>query len=1434
MAKGYIGKISAIVTVNTADAERAFNKSAADAQKFGANLQRTVSQATRDAGKSFDNIFTPLQKLQRAIQASKSANFNLGIKGLSAQDLERVERLTLAARQLAAPLGAASKQFDGLSFAVQRQFSPALERVTTELLQVRDRIQDGGRVGREEFSRLATEIDNVTASTSRLGETATLTKRLLSGGLEFSRPQAFDSINRLVEAQRGLSGLPASTRGSEEVNTLIRDARLAASQVERISARIERLNSEGLNIRVSQAGLDAASRRLEEIRRRTEAIVEESATGSSTDVSARLRNANAIRQAAEEEAAFRSRAADQAEREARALEQLTQSQNQLLRAEIDRRSGASARRNAASFDAATEGVLQAPQRNAEVLIGRRQRTVESVRDEIRQLDQEFQRLPEAARNALQGEAERLNAIAEAARTNGAGLGVLINAYERLSASVREAASEESRRRQAVNDANSRLVVLQDESAALSTRGATGGNQGPPLPPGFGGASDAGIGRSITDPARRLEGLRSSINSVNNQLEQLPASVQQRFIPAITEAEAQFRRLAASPAATVVAIERASAGVQRLAANARQAAAAVDFREQFGTPGAIIGNAQRQQLQGYTAQIQVLQGEIASLSARARGPAVAAIARLGDFIATAMERGTLETRQARREIELLTNDAVRATAAARGISQGALARTVARAGDVGRQGFANFGLAVQQAAFIVDDFFSVTGGLDQRIRAIGNNISQLGFVIGGTAGLVAGVAVSITSQLVVALIKWSNQGVETKDRVDALNDALSRQKRLAEDLAGAFDAVADAIERTGFSQQTKELRERQRLVDDIRKKSQAELRERVAGLDPEVQRERGIQAARERELNAAEDPGERVRLTRAIRASRERERAAADRAVAQPGATPQQAVEAATEARFRVREAEINLAARAAAASSPSAAAQEAIERRRRQDIERARAEADEFRRRNAAVVGGTRDPREQVRRANEVLDQQQKEIEQSITTGIASLFDGANAERRRQLAALEQARAQLEKDIFRAATNEVAIEATKTAIDAASRIGRAQETIAKAIGDGASGTSIALEALNQRLIEAENQLKRAQESGNLVGAEAAQKLINQINQETLARESAARSVAQFADVLKRISTSLAETVAGEARSAADQARRDANSSAAGERSGAERPGDRAFRDRRRERAEQQAREAEDRRDRVRRQNDLRRRLFEQQATAGELGKELQAAIRERDQAQQFLDSGQGTADDRAAAQNRRDRAQARLDRGFEDSASGRAARDAADRADQNAQMARQQEESIQRGRELRETPAQKAANEVGQSLRDLSNAIDEEQQAIIDSSNGLPTAQDRQRLLQLEQERDEAARRIVEDQSRAVAPAIFALADQVQNAVVQGPSRAALQVADVSTTEGARELSRLLRGDDAARNVNLVELQKQNQSLVKLIEEVGKVADKIGITLDLK
>jgi hypothetical protein len=160
----------------------------------------------------------------------------------------------------------------------------------------------------------------------------------------------------------------------------------------------------------------------------------------------------------------------------------------------------------------------------------------------------------------------------------------------------------------------------------------------------------------------------------------------------------------------------------------------------------------------------------------------------------------------------------------------------------------------------------------------------------------------------------------------------------------------------------------------------------------------------------------------------------------------------------------------------------------------------------------------------------------------------------------------------------------------------------------------------------------------------------------------------------------------------------------------------------------------------------------------------------------------------------RERAQlnARVDRAVSDDQGVRAARD-------DSTLIEEKQKSEIRGFELALTPAQRAGRELARGLNDIQSAVDRPEFAL-DPATGA-----------------QAQRRIIDEAMRQTAPAIFNMADEVMNAVVQGPSRAALQVNDITTAQGAAELNRLLRGDDSAKNQNLVELQKQSTALTELV-----------------
>jgi hypothetical protein len=374
-----------------------------------------------------------------------------------------------------------------------------------------------------------------------------------------------------------------------------------------------------------------------------------------------------------------------------------------------------------------------------------------------------------------------------------------------------------------------------------------------------------VGDDIEAPRRQLASLASGITSLKSQLDGLPDSIRTRFVPAIRDAEAEFIRLSAAPGTLPGAIDAARQRVQQLSAEATRATQAMNFSQAFGGAGAAglnLGLDQRA-LQGYSAQLQILQGAIGRASAEARGPAVAAFERFRNAVAAAFDDGNIDSAATRQRLAALRTEAVSAAAAVSGVRVGTLTRDVSRAGDVGRGGFDNFSLALNQAAFAIDDFMSSTGGLEFKLRAVSNNITQLAFILGGTTGLFVGLGAVIAGQAAVGLIKWANNGRSAEDQTKALNDALARQKGLVEELAQAFKSLGDSMSQgtrsagadkgTGFGKQ----------VSDIRNK-QRELREnRIADLDPGMQRGRADRNKLTKQLESETDPGRRVSIQKSI-------------------------------------------------------------------------------------------------------------------------------------------------------------------------------------------------------------------------------------------------------------------------------------------------------------------------------------------------------------------------------------------------------------------------------------------------------------------------------------------------------------------------------------------------------------------------------------------
>jgi len=1295
MANGYIGKISAVVTANTSDLSRKLQGAVKDVDRFAQTLNRAVSASAQQATASLEKIFTPLQRLERKLQAALQLNLRTD------DEVRKIQSLVSVAEQINKPLERAAGSFSKLSLEVQGAFLPALNRAQESVVLLNRGVNETGSVSARAFGIVEKSVSRAAAAIQRLGEA----QQFASSGpradsLAFADPRVFQSLRSSAVIRQQASQLPESALADGRVARQVGNLSAVDNRIAEARARIESIQARP---RVDATELAAARKELDRLLASAERI--RAGIQIRLDAQKAIADANTLKQSLD---AIRS-------------------QQQF--------------RSTGQF----QNIEQAK---------------ESLQEAIALQD----RLTAGQRAALQpATSVAINAIESASATGN--FGAAKAAIDQIRQSAESGIS-----------LNLQAGAAQKAATELAT---TIGNI----------RENADF--VITGRPQNFDQVQAELNRVLGTLERLDATERaaqgirvQAVIDAIGKGEID---------AAIVALDdlkEKSGEAISIQVDAKQAKDRIDaLAESWARALSGIPASTRQ----VDAEFQAIIGRISRLDL---GQRVGLEGLVKDFQASvAAGRPLIEQYE-----KLLALSAAVNKLDGRGVGP---------IGDVGRFGADRLQLGLQQAAFAVDDFFSVTGDLQQRLRAVGNNITQLGFLIGGTEGLFLSLGAVIGLQAIVQLEKYANANLDAADRVKALNDALTRQKSIVESLAEAYRSIADAVAGSGLSGESRDLRERNKLVDDLRKKQNEQQRERVAGLNRDVQRERGIQAARQRELEAAADPGERVRLEREIRRSRERERIAADAAISRPGATAAQAVEAAADARFRADAAAIEARARqAASAAGPGGQGQAAAEFQRQRELAAAEARRSEFARVGIGRVQGAGDARAQAAEANRIIDEAQQEIANSITTGFIGFFDGANQERRAQLARLEEERAQLEKDIFRSATNEVAIEATKTAIAASAEIGAALQLLTDSLGSpAASSIGRQLEALTNSILAAERRIEAAQKTGDIGAAEAARAQIEAADAQKNALISAANSVVAFAETLDRISTQLANTVAQEARSAADQARRDSNAAQAR----ADRLGnpladaDADFARRQRRRMDEDARRAEDRAAEVASRNSRARDDFERDARRGGLGAEMQRLIRERDAIDAVLRGDIAASDEqRQEARRRRDEIDSRLGRQFEGSPAGREARDRADKADREQAARAQREDDIRRGRELSMSPAEQAGRKLADDLRALQAARDE----------AVAAGGDRAKL-----NKDFAAdrQRIVDDSFRSAAPAIFALADAVQNAILQGPSRKALDVTDVSTVEGARELNRLIRGDDASRDQNLVELQKQSQALDELV-----------------
>jgi len=749
-------------------------------------------------------------------------------------------------------------------------------------------------------------------------------------------------------------------------------------------------------------------------------------------------------------------------------------------------------------------------------------------------------------------------------------------------------------------------------------------------------------KKLIEKERRAKQVEEEISSAEQERAKKKKRTDDEEIQALIKREQAAKRLAA-------AADQQQAKEAQIVNRRKQIAD--EFASRSSAEGLAL-DLDSSELSSAQAKLNVLRQTLSKLSSSEAAAAEAAVSRLGSAVSSAMANGTIRTAETRREIERLTQEAVEASAAAANINPRSLSRSVARAGDVGRRGFDKFSLALNQAAFAIDDFFSSTGGLEFKIRAVQNNLTQLGFVLDGTRGLFLALGAAIAGQAVLALINFINEGRKTEDMVKALSDSLSRQRDIATEVSNVFEEISAGLRQDIFSDAANNADRLSGRLEKLAESFRNVRDEQILQASTEAQTARANVNKVERQIAGESSPSSLILLQRDLLAARN-------------------------------RQAQVEGGVQSAVSLDEFSARFSAIIR----DLEILRT------RRSINVAGGAGTVPEA--RIAELSDQRVERILASIDT----------SSRQAALSAIEQ-RFQETRSL---ADQAGALEAFTTLRPGESLpLAASSELQAlRQLEVGLSGFDDAVSAIT-RVVDASDDIaealagsrKRIDDFGE--GIDSAARFSEAIDSQARVLEKATQDVAKAAGDL----------IGG--RTTPDQ--------------------------------------------------------FIEALNAATAQVDAEAARRA-----QLIESIASTFNEEERA---------RLD------AANRAQEDAKRQQEADARRAEEDlKASTERGRQLLLGESGRLAEQISASINDIRNAGGGQQ----------------------------GVAAFLADQARQAAPAFFALQDASANAVLQGPSRAALQASDISTQQGTAELNRLLRGDDPAREQNLVELRKQSNALQTLV-----------------
>lgn len=1441
----YLGKISALVSANTAGYVQNLNAAARQTQAFAKTVQSDITRASTTARKSFDSILTPLQRLQRSLEAatgqrnilafkgidgairnvtqlqgiiSSIKNFQVAVEvtGTSSIDDLRTRLQSLSGKSIQAAL-------EVTGFAKVEQLQNALNSVDNR--QVRLLLQATGLSTIDELKERIDSLDN----------------KQVQILLDTVNDTAIDNARRKVEQLASASALVARplADASDKFQKLgfgIQAAFIPAiSAVQVAAAKLRDDIENGVN--VSEASFASLEARVKSVAGSIARL------GSAAEAIGRFESGTGFRFVQPEAAAEIERlirlqqeslklTADQ-QRQVGLSQRSRQASGELQ--ELERVLAVRERLIAGGFRDLGIDVYQKRLREADAAVAAQVAKVRGLGDAWQEAGE---RISDSARRAQaasrllvvdQRESDLLSAQGSSTSVDASGRTI----QQRVQAiqSLAEAEGTLRLQQQARLEIASRLLTVDQRESDLIA--ATGRQT--VLPDGFlarradeSAAREVGAGTDVA--IRQFDQLAQKVRGLRGQIDSLPATIGAGFVPQLQRAEQEFIRLRASGRATAEEIENASNNVEQLAAQVRRVGAAQGL-------GSFADNLSDTALRGAIGSLQALQQILSRVGATAGSDAARQFDRMRAAIQQATREGTIGSEAFQRELRQISQEAANAAAATGRIGRAAAFREIQRGGDIARGGFDKLSLATQQAAFAIDDFLSATGDFTQKIRAVQNNVTQLAFILGGTTGLFIGLGVAIAAQAVVGLVKWYNGGRTAEDQTKALNDALARQKSLVEDLAQAFESLGDSLTRGIFSGQQDAVRSLDRQIEEVIKKRDEAARERVASVDAGVVGARSRISQLTRERDAESDLQRRISLQNQLNAAIEQERQLVQQlpiTVNPDIALIKLQRSVVDQGSARVRD--INRGRDLDIPEAEAAAVRDNV----------ARVFVRELADLDAEIAAGL-SAGSQLSSLRNIVERRIRSLEGDLAAGSFGSSEASLA--REQVVELSR--------LLERINNSIQTDVQTEALRFADSLRQTLENTLNVVSKSLDGFSRVRESQSRLANEFEKLVGQLSLPG-VTGEEAAvlREKLNAIQAEIEANNSAARSAEQFAEVLKRVAIDLADTVVQEASSAAESSRRDLNA-ARGARDALPKDATASQRqeaDRRVLDAERRFKEdaaAADDLQRQRRQIESQRQDSQARFEANPVN---DALVRQRDAAAAVLKSSTASeVEKRRAAQSLAD-AEAELAERYRQTADAQrltAQSNALDQQEQARLERRRMEdsarssfsESAARGQELLLTPSQRQRQEVERQVEDAQNAVLSNLISPLEQLTGpLPELADGVLTLQelagifgqipgvqqlLRGEIDQAISQLEAARSNIAGN----VAEQIGSFETQRrrPSRAALQAQDVNTQQGRSELNRLLRGDDQNRDQPILQGLKEQVGVLKIIDEkLGRFEQAVG------